>query len=146
MFTCFCCGHRDTPEAIYPLLFKAVCTLMEQHKVIDFLVGHRGNFDQLAARAVKEAKKRYPQARLTLLLSHLPPTPLSSGFDDSLYPEGLETVPKRLAICRANQLAVVTCDCLLCYICHSPSNTGKLLPYAQGRGIPVYNLAHEEDL
>ena len=49
--SCFFIGHREAPESIYPELAQTVEQLIEQG-VTDFYVGHYGNFDRLAARAV----------------------------------------------------------------------------------------------
>ena len=58
-------------------------------------------FDRMAARAVIAAKQHHPQVRLTMLLAYHPgerPVTLPSGFDGSLYPPGMENVPRRFAI------------------------------------------------
>lgn len=74
------------------------------HGVTSFFVGHYGNFDNMAAAAVIEAKKRHPEVTLTLLLPYHPfdrPIPQPDGFDGTFYPPGMERVPKRFAIVRA---------------------------------------------
>ena len=74
----------------------------------EFVVGRYGRFDQLAAEALRRAKERHPGIRLRLLIPYHPaqrPVDVPPGFDDTYYPEGMETVPKRLAILRAGQMA-----------------------------------------
>ena len=103
----------------------------------EFFVGHYGRFDALAARAVKAAKKRHPEVTLTLLLPYHPfdrPTPTPEGFDRTFYPPGMETVPKKMAIVRANRYMVDTCNFLIAYVWHPASNALKLTEYAQQRG------------
>ena len=70
--TCFFIGHRDAPETLSPLLAEAVERHIAEYGVDDFVVGHYGRFDSLAAFAVREAKQRHPEARLTLLIPYYP--------------------------------------------------------------------------
>ena len=55
MSICFFIGHRDTPADVYSQIVAEVerpilCGVTE------FVVGHYGAFDRMAARAVREAK------------------------------------------------------------------------------------------
>lgn len=133
---CFLIGHREASEEIDSALY----TMIENHilycNVREFVVGHYGNFDRLAARAVKGAKRWYPDVKLTLLLPYYSATQkefLSDGFDSTLYPSGMEKVPKKAAIVRANRYMVDHTDYLIVYARHSASNTMKLLAYARNR-------------
>ena len=112
------------------------------------MVGRYGNFGKLAARAVIGAKKRHPEVTLTLLLPYHPfdrPTPTPEGFDGTFYPPGMETVPKRVAIVRANRYMVENSSHLIAYAWHPASNARELVEYAQAREkkgtIRVENLA-----
>lgn len=67
MKTCFFIGHRETDERILPTLIQEVEQHITEYGVTEFVVGHYGGFDRLAAHAVKEAKQRYPEVTLTLL-------------------------------------------------------------------------------
>ena len=65
----------------------------------------------------------------------------------SFYPPGMEKVPKRFAIVRANRYMVAHCDYLIAYVWHTASNARELLEYAQrlekrGR-IHTENLAEQ---
>ena len=130
---CFFIGHREAPESIYPELARTVEQLIEQG-VTDFYVGHYGNFDRLAARAVIAAKQRHPEVRLTMLLPYHPAEReviLPSGFDSSLYPPGMENVPRRFAIARANRWMVEHCTHLVAYVTHPASNAGKVVEWGR---------------
>lgn len=148
MNRCFFIGNHDAPEEIYPL----ICSTVEHHishfGVCDFLVGHYGNFDRMAARAVIAAKLRHPYITLTLLLPYYPLNQsfaLAEGFDCSLYPENISRVPKRAAIAFANRYCINTSDYLIAYSRYSASNSGKLLSYAQAlaerKPVHITNLA-----
>lgn len=131
--SCFFIGHREAPENIYPELAQTVEQLIGQG-VTDFYVGHYGNFDRLAARAVIAAKQRHPEVRLTMLLPYHPAESkvvLPAGFDGSLYPPGMENVPRRFAISRANRWMVEHSTHLVAYVTHPASNAGKVVEWGR---------------
>ena len=72
MAGCFFIGHRDTPDTVLPTLAAEVERHIMEYGVVDFVVGHYGRFDALAAKAVMDAKKRHPAVTLTLLLPYHP--------------------------------------------------------------------------
>jgi hypothetical protein len=142
--TCFLIGHRDTPESVLSALRAAVERHISEYGVNAFVVGHYGDFDRFATAAVVAAKMKHPQITLTLLLPYHPtirPIEISSAFDDSCYPPGMESVPPYAAIPRANRYAVEHADYLIAYACYSASNTCKIVDYAKSRGVLVENLA-----
>ncbi len=106
MSTCFFIGHREAPDSLFPILAAEVERHITECGVTDFVVGRYGRFDGMAARRVMAAKKRHPEVTLTLLLPYHPhdrPIPTPPGFDGTFYPPGMEAVPKRGAIVRANR-------------------------------------------
>ena len=113
--TCFFIGHRDAPETLRPILEEEV----ERHIVLcgvsEFVVGHYGLFDAMAADSVRKAKKRHPEVTLTLLLPYYPPTCDTSEYDCTYYPAGMENTPKPFAIVRANEYMIRHCDYLICF-------------------------------
>ena len=134
--SCFFIGHRETSREIYPALCAAVEQHILEYGVTEFIVGHYGGFDHLAASAVKEAKRFYPEVKLTLLLPYHPaerPIPMPDGFDGTFYPPGMESVPRKAAIIRANRYVVDHVDYLIAYAWHPASNARELLEYAQRR-------------
>ena len=134
--TCFFIGHREAPDALLPMLEEAVERHIVEYGVTDFMVGNYGQFDALAARAVIDAKKRHPEVTLTLLLPYHPfdrPIPTPEGYDGTFYPPGMETVPRRAAIVRANRYMVDHSSLLIAYVWHAASNARDILEYAQRR-------------
>lgn len=139
---CFFIGHRDTPDRIYPALEQAVEQLITQG-VTDFYVGNHGSFDRMAARAVIAAKQRHLEVRLTMLLPYHPAereVVLPAGFDGSLYPPGMENVPRRFAIPRANRWMVEHCTHLVAYVTHPASNAGKVVEWGIFKDKKVMKL------
>ncbi len=134
MSTCFFIGHREVPDVLLDKLSAEVERHITEYGVTDFVVGRYGRFDSLAAKCVKATKKRHPGVTLTLLLPYHPydrPIPTPPGFDGTFYPPGMETVPKRAAIIRANHYMVDHSDYLIAYAWHPVSNAWDLVEYAQ---------------
>ena len=134
--SCFFIGHRDASEEIYLALYTAVERHILKYGVTEFIVGHYGGFDRLAASAVKEAKRFYTGVRLTLLVPYHPserPSPTPDGFDGTFYPPGMESVPHKVAIVRANRYVVDSVDYLIAYAWHPASNAWELAEYAKRR-------------
>ena len=134
--SCFFIGHREASEEIYPVLYAAVEQHILDYGVTEFIVGHYGGFDHLAASAVKEAKYFYPEVKLTLLLPYHPaerPIPTPDGFDSTFYPPGMESVPRKIAIVRANRYVVDHVGYLIAYAWRPASNARELVEYAQKR-------------
>ena len=153
MSTCFFIGHRETGDDILPRFTEAVERHITEYGVTEFVVGQYGDFDRLAARAVRKAKESSMEVVLTLLLPYYVPSassrPALEGYDGTFYPPGLERVPKRLAILLANRYMVDHSGFLIAYAWHPASNARELLSYAkkrEARGLlRIENLA-EGDL
>lgn len=150
MASCFFIGHRDTPDAVLPALAAEVERHIREYGVVDFVAGHYGRFDALAAKAVMDAKKRHPMVTLTLLLPYHPAeraVDLPPGFDGTLYPPGMETAPKRLAILRSNHYMVEHSTHLIAYVTHPSAGSREVLEAALKRQkrslIRVTNLSDE---
>lgn len=150
MKSCFFIGHHDTKDEVYSVLLSEVERHIVEYGVSSFFVGHYGNFDRMAAAAVKEAKKRHPEVRLMLVLPYHPairPVETPEGYDSTYYPWEDERIPKRLAIVKTNQRMVDTCDYLIAYAWHHLGGSGQIVEYARKREkrglIHVGNLAEK---
>lgn len=131
-----------------PRLELEIEQLITEEQVCFFYVGGYGGFDRMAATAVKQAKKKYPDITLMLVLPYHPaerPVEKPLGYDGTYYPEGLEKTPRLFAIVKANQIMVDACEWLVCYVRHGASNSRNLLEYAQRREkkglIRIINIA-----
>lgn len=132
---CFFIGHHDAGDSIYPKLQEAVRLHIESYRVNEFVVGQYGAFDRMAARAVLEAKRDYSNVTLSILLPYHPAerqVRAPEGYDDTIYPPGMEMVPRKFAIVRANRYMVEHSDYLITYV-HHLGNARELLHFAQNR-------------
>lgn len=142
MKTCFLIGHRDAPFDLREKLANAIDAAITEYGIEEFVVGHYGGFDRMAAGCLAEAKESHPELRLTLLLPYHPSeraVVLPCGFDGSFYPTGMEAVPLRLAIVRANEYMAKHCDLLICYVVLQNSNPGRIMQKVSTY-CKVYNL------
>ena len=132
--TCFLIGNRYTPGNVRKNLADVVEKHIIEYGVRIFTVGHYGNFDSMAQSVLKDTKKQYTDLELYLLapyaLSQKIETP--KGFNGIFYPDGLENIPFRLAILKANRYMIKNSDYLISY-CHHIGNTRNIVEYAQKR-------------
>ncbi|MBQ7255541.1 MAG: hypothetical protein IJS31_04770 [Oscillospiraceae bacterium] len=146
--TCFFIGHRDAPESIGSKLLETVERHITDYDVSEFVVGHYGRFDSMAAAAVRTLKKTYPNIRLLLLLPYYPTSVAEqdiSGYDATFFPPGMERIPKPYAIIRANEYMIQNSAFLICYNTNTVRNTQRLVKFALTRArkrlIQVTNIA-----
>lgn len=146
--TCFFIGHRDAPEDIRERLLAAIERHITDYGVTEFVVGRYGRFDALAAAAVRVAKKAHPDIKLVLFLPYYPTADAARmihGYDATLFPPGMETVPKPLAIVKANEYMIRNSQFLICYNTGSVGNTRRLVALAAAREqkglLRIENLA-----
>ena len=143
MKSCFFIGHREADERLLPMLTAAIERLITEEQVLFFYVGGYGGFDRIAATAIKRMKLQHPEIILMLVLPYHPgerPIETPYGFDGTYYPEGLEKVPRRYAIVRANEIMVKQSDWLISYVRHGASNSRRILEYAQKQGTACINI------
>ena len=134
--SCFFIGHREAPEDIAANLASEIRRHITELGVTEFVVGHYGRFDSMAGQAVIAAKREFPYIRLLLLIPYHPaeaPVDLPEGYDGTYYPPGMESVPRRFAIVRANRYMVDHTDYQIAYAWHPASNARELVEYAETR-------------
>lgn len=150
MLSCFFIGHHNAPEAVKPHLADAIERHIMEYGVTEFVVGHYGAIDRMAESALRTAKAAHPEIYLRLLLPYHPhdhPVEAPLGFDDTFYPPGMETVPRRVAILRANRYMIDHSDFLIAFDRGQFGNTSDLVEAARRRErkglIQIENLAEK---
>ena len=148
MKSCFFIGHREVSENIASLLSESIERHITELGVTEFIVGGYGAFDRIVARQLAVAKELHPEINIMLLTPYHPSERkirLPEGFELTYYPPGMENVPRRLAIVRANRYMIEHSDYLIAYVWQAASNARDLFEYAKklekkGR-IKIENLA-----
>ena len=138
MKSCFFIGHREATLELLPALIEAIDQHIVEYGVREFIVGNYGGFENMASKAVIAAKERHPGITLSMLIPYHPaerPIKLPPGFDNTFYPPGMEKVPRKLAIVRANRHMIDHVDYLIAYAWHPASNARDLVEYAKKREL-----------
>ncbi len=94
-----------------------------------FYLGGYGEFDSLAASAVRRQKAAYPNIQSVLVLAYLNRPVDVSCYDRTTYPP-LEKVPSRLAIVKRNEWMVSASDVVISGIFHDWGGAAKTLDFA----------------
>lgn len=122
MAACIFFGHRDCPDEVSDALKQALKDLIEKQSADIFYVGNNGNFDRMVYSALVSAKDVYSYIRYAVVLAYMPtghPSAAKYSFSETLFPENLETVPKRFCYIGKKQMASKTFG--LCgYLCQLP--------------------------
>ena len=133
-------GHKDTPKEIEPTLRSTLIDLIENKNVTVFYVGNNGNFDTMVRRQLEDLSHTFP-ITYSVVLAYLPTEKNKyDNLTNTIYPEGLETVPKRFAISWRNKWMVQQSDIVIGYITHSWGGAAQFVKYAKNRGKEIINL------
>lgn len=132
------CGHRQVCDqgAIAKWLDLILPPLIEGGAKTFYLGGY-GEFDQLAAAAVRRQKDGYPQIESILVLPYLGRDVDASGYDGTTYPP-LEGVPPHFAILKRNQWMVETSDVVISGVIRSWGGASKTLEYARKKRKVIF--------
>lgn len=142
MSVCTFFGHRDCPASVKPKLKAVLVDLIENHAVDTFYIGNQGAFDSHARLALQELVQAYPHIRYTVVLAYLPKENETYSYD-TLFPDGIEAVPKRFAIGWRNKWMLKRADYVVAYITHSWGGAGQFAERAQKEGKKVIHLAEK---
>ena len=112
-------GHKDAPKEIEPTLRSTLIDLIENKNVTVFYVGNNGNFDTMVRRQLEDLSQLY-SITYSVVLAYLPTEKNKyDNLTNTIYPEGLETVPKRFAISWRNKWMIQQSDVVVTYVTHN---------------------------
>ena len=134
-------GHKDTPKEIEPTLRTTLIDLIENKNVTVFYVGNNGNFDTMVRRQLEDLSLTYP-ITYNVVLAYLPTK--KSEYDNStntIYPEGIETAPKRFAISWRNKWMVQQSDVVVTYVTHGFGGAAQFKELAERQGKTLIELS-----
>ena len=134
-------GHKDTPKNIEPTLRTTLIDLIENHGAAEFYVGNNGNFDTMVRRQLENLSQTYP-ITYNVVLAYLPTK--KSEYDDftnTVYTEGLKTIPKRFAISYRNKWMIQQSNVIVTYVTHSFGGAAQFKAMAERQGKTVIELS-----
>lgn len=132
-------GHRDAPIEIRNKIKETVINLIEGRDVTKFYVGNNGDFDRMALSVLKELSEMYPQIDYCVVYAYLPEKG-GEDFEHTIYPEGIETVPKRFAVDYRNRWIVRQTDIVVAYVRRSFGGAAKFVDMAERKALDIINL------
>lgn len=141
MKICVFFGHRTTHTDLTERIADAAREAIKTYGITTFWCGGYGQFDFQASKAIRKLQLEFPEIQLERVLAYLD-QPLSpfALYDSTIYPEGLEQVPRRFAISRRNRWMVSRCDLLICGIDHDFGGAYQAYLMAQRAGKTVWNI------
>ena len=132
MPACTFFGHSQCPD-LRSELRDAVMRLAGDG-VDMFYVGDNGCFDAQVRSVLSELGLRYG-----VVLAYLPKG-AGAGFDDTMFPEGLELVHPRYAIERRNRWMLERSDYFVTYVHHGWGGAAKFAALAERQGKRMIRL------
>lgn len=150
-------GHRRVPqaEAVEERVRATLRPLIENERADTFLLGSRGEFNELSYRAVTRLRADYPHIRRIYVRAEYPYIGeeyyayLRTLYEDSFFPPQIENAGRKVYIER-NRILVDMCDILICYYNENTgaaraSGTQDAVRYAQRRNKRVWNIYEGKD-
>ena len=135
-------GHRDAPASVESPLTETLVDLIENRGATLFYVGNNGEFDRIVQNKLTVLQHQYPCIQICVVLAYLPGERNDNkALLNTVYPEGLELVPKRFAICRRNEWMIAQSDLVVTYVKRSFGGAARYAAIAEKRGKPIINIA-----
>ena len=134
-------GHRDVTHDIRAKLQFIIEQLITEEQIYNFYVGHQGQFDSMVRSVLKELKVKYPHIRYTVVLAYMPDEHIKEVYgEDTLYPDGLETVPRRFAISKRNDWMIQHSGYAVCYVHKITGGAAKFREKAEKKGLQIIDV------
>lgn len=146
-------GHRkiERPSEIEERLDKLLYKLVTQKEYVEFLIGREGEFDLLAASAIKRAVKKYGcgNTSFILVLPYMKAEYRDNKHEYLEYYDDIEICSKsaeahpKSAIQVRNRSMADRSDLVVCCIQQNSGGAYKTVRYAKNQNCTIINLAEE---
>ncbi len=140
-------GHREiTYEFRYveETLDRIIAEVTRNKEFVEFYVGKNGDFDTMAASAVKRYQNRTGKENSALIL--VIPYEVANVdryenfYDEIIFPDELYGVHFKSAITKRNEWLVDHSDLLIAYVNKKGGGAARCLKHAQVRKIAIKNI------
>ena len=140
MDACTFFGHHDAPTSIEPHLRSVLQDLIVTQSVRLFYVGSQGNFDHMVQRQLNTLSFSN-DIRFYIVQAYLPQQNKTEiSMDHSIFPEGLECVPRRFAIYKRNLWMMEQSKYVIAYTRYYTGNAEKMKQLAITKGKIVLEI------
>ena len=134
-------GHREVLHNIRPKLTAIIERLITEDNVTEFYVGHQGQFDNMVYSVLKELKANYPHIRYTVVLAYMPDEHIKEVYgEDTLFPDGIENVPKKYAISKRNDWMIQQSGYAVYYVHKITGGAEKFREKAEKKRLRVIDI------
>ncbi len=137
-------GHKNAPIAeIKNKAYASLAELIEKDGANQFYVGNQGSFDLMIYDLLKELKNQYPRIQYNVVFAYFPEESEQGRIDgdDTIYPEGFETVPRKFAIDRRNHWMIEQSDAVITYVVRPFGGAAKFKEIAQRKKKRIIELS-----
>lgn len=139
--TCCFFGHREVMHNIRPKLTAIIEKLITDDGVTEFYVGHQGQFDGMVYSVLKELKAKYPHIRYSVILAYMPDEHIKEIYgENTLFSDGLESVPKKFAISKRNDWMIQQSGIAVCYVYKITGGAAKFREKAGKKGLQIIDV------
>ena len=138
---CVFFGHHDCPDSVKPRLTQAIRDQIGNGARL-FYVGTHGRFDALALSCLRSLKREFPEIGYAIVLAYLSPLPGACQPEETIFPEGIEKVPKRFAVDYRNRWMLDRADAVIAFVSRPVGGAAKHVKRAERKGVAVVNLAN----
>lgn len=145
MLTCTFFGHRDTPKEIKHILRSTLIDLIENKNVTKFYVGNHGGYDYMVRRLLMELKELYP-IEYAVVLAYLSSKKYASENEsptDTIFPDGIESVPRKFVINYRNKWMIEQSDYVVTYVKYTIGGAAQFKEMAEKKKKIVINIAEK---
>lgn len=135
-------GNRDAPESVKSYLYSLLLDLIHNHSASHFIVGNHGNFDRMVWSVLQELKQTEPHIQAIVALAYLPvqKNPCTDYGEHSVFPYGLEKVPKKYAIDKRNMWMIEQADAVVCYVQYHTGKSAYYREKAKRKGKMIFDI------
>jgi len=155
MYTVSFFGHRiiDDLNKVQNELENIISKIVSEHEYVQFLVGRDGDFDIIAASAVRRVKKTLfiDNVDLNLVLPYMR-AEISNNieymldyYNDIQVDDDARKAHFKAAIKIRNQNMVKKSQLVICYVERNKGGAYTAMKYAQKQGCTVINIAKKFD-
>ena len=139
--TCCFFGHREVTHNIRGRLTAIIEKLITENGVTNFYVGNQGQFDSMVYSVLKELKVKYPHIRYAVVLAYMPDSYIKEVYgEDTLFPDDMESVPKKYAISKRNDWMIQHSDYAVCYVHKITGGAAKFRDKAEKRRLQIIDV------
>lgn len=143
--TCCFFGHRDFPDYLCDNLKSTIKHLIEKENADLFYVGNNGNFDRCARRLLRKLKEEYPYISYYVVLAYLPNKKTEYSEGETIFPEGLESVPPKFAINKRNLWMIEKSDYVVAFVEYSIGGAARAVKIAESKGKKIIHIKQQKN-